>query len=63
MSSPMMDAVASVILGKENMRPVAAPVRTGMKQPPRKFLVMSKGVSGGVGAGQVLFFHSNNDNP
>ena len=36
----MKDAVASVILGKDAAtRPVAAPSRSGMKQPPRKFLV------------------------
>ena len=40
MSNHVMDAVAAAILGgKEQLpRPVAGPSRTGMKQPPRKFL-------------------------
>lgn len=38
MSSHLKEAVASVIFGKENTRPVAAPVRTGMRHAPKKLL-------------------------
>ena len=40
MSNHMMEAVAAAILsGKEQQpRPIAGPSRSGMKQPPRKFL-------------------------
>ena len=40
MSNHMMGAVAAAILGGKEQQPrlVAGPSRSGMKQPPRKFL-------------------------
>ena len=38
MSSHVKDAVATVIFGKENMRPVEVPARSGLRCPPKKLL-------------------------
>ena len=55
MSNHMMEAVAAAILGgkEQQPRPIAGPSRSGMKQPPRKFLTCMQKVWKGFNLLQI----------